>query len=433
MGLDSNTTDDFDQPQVVLRGGTDNTKIGNVADSSKTALVGLVSTANSTTTPLGISGVFTGSFEDLVTQGITTVCIILKSDQASIASGLEVQWSSNGIDVDATDSFSLAASTGKLYSFGVAARYVRVKYTNDGVVQGFFRMQTLLHRGSIKTSSHRIGDAIIDDDDAELVKAVITGKAPSGVYKNLNVDEQGNLIVTALTGFNAAFTFGDVTTAATALAVIRKTAYIEQTTNAQRSIVSASALDTAAGTGARTVKITYLDSTGAGPYTETLTLNGVTPVNTVATNICFIEKIQVVTVGSTGSNAGIISLRAAAAGAGALIGTIAATDNLTRWAHHYVPTGKTCKITGFSVSHNGTTVGSGGVFSIKSIAIGVSNAVELQVSDDHRLYGQSSTIPRTYTSPVIIPGPARFICYVTPETASSTVYRASVDFFEPPT
>lgn len=36
MGLqDSNTTDDFDNTQVVIRGGTDNTKIGNVGDRLK--------------------------------------------------------------------------------------------------------------------------------------------------------------------------------------------------------------------------------------------------------------------------------------------------------------------------------------------------------------------------------------------------------------
>lgn len=37
MGLqDSNTTDDFDNTQVVIRGGTDNTSIGNVGDALKT-------------------------------------------------------------------------------------------------------------------------------------------------------------------------------------------------------------------------------------------------------------------------------------------------------------------------------------------------------------------------------------------------------------
>jgi hypothetical protein len=151
----------------------------------------------------------------------------------------------------------------------------------------------------------------------------------------------------------------------------------------------------------------------------------------VATNICFIEQITVLTAGSTGSNVGILTLKAATAGGGATIGTINATNNQTFWTHHYVPTGKECNITGISCGHNGTTVGSGALFTINAFTIGLANGVESQVSDFVRLYGQTSTFARTYTSPIKITGPARLRVYVTPETASSTVYRAAFDFFEP--
>jgi hypothetical protein len=247
----------------------------------------------------------------------------------------------------------------------------------------------------------------------------------------LKVDGTGGLVTTALTGFGADFAFGDVTLAAIAQAVVRRTAYTEQTSNAQRSIASANANDTSAGTGARTVKITYLTSTGTGPFTETVTLNGTTYVNTVATNICYIEQIEVMTAGSGGTNAGILTLKAATAGGGATIGTINAGDRQTFWAHHYVPTGKEANVTGISVSHNGTTVGSGGVFVVKALTLNAANAVEIQLSDFVRLYGQSSTFARAYTSPVKFSGPARLLLYVTPETSSSTVYRGAIDFFEP--
>jgi hypothetical protein len=237
-------------------------------------------------------------------------------------------------------------------------------------------------------------------------------------------------VTTAPSSSIAGFNQGDVTTAATTQTVVRSTAYTEQTTNAQRSIVSSSALDTALGTGARTVKITYYDSTGAGPSTEIVTLNGILPVNTISTTICFIEKIEVVTVGTTGSNAGTISLKAAIAGAGVTIGTITALANTTLWAHHYVPTGKVCNITTQWAGHDGTTVGSGGTFIIKSLPIGVVNAAEVQISDKFRLYGQSSSTQRSYGSPIKITGPARLVTYVTPETSTSTNYRASFDFYE---
>lgn len=247
----------------------------------------------------------------------------------------------------------------------------------------------------------------------------------------LLVDSQGRLVTSAITGFGADFAFGDVVTAATTRVVVNRTTYTEQTTNAQRSIASANANDTAAGTGARTVRITYLDQTGAGPFTETVTLNGTTYVNTVATNICFIEEISVLTAGSTGSNVGILTLKAATAGGGATIATINATNNQTFFCHHYVPTGKTANITGLSCGHSGTTVGSGGLFVIATKSLNLSAGVETQVSDFVRLSGQSSTTSRNYGSPIKVVGPARIRVFVSPETSSSTTYRAAFDFFEP--
>jgi hypothetical protein len=246
----------------------------------------------------------------------------------------------------------------------------------------------------------------------------------------LLTDNQGRLITTALTGFGADFAFGQVTTAALTRVLVNKTAYNAPTTNAQRSFSSSSANDTAAGTGARTILLTYFDQTGAGPFTETITLNGTTSVNTVATNICFIEEIKVVTVGSTGSNVGIITLFAATAGGGGTVGTIAATDNTTLWTHHYIATGKTCSITGISCGHSGTTVGSGAVFTLNRRFLDVANAAENQISDFVRLYGQTSTFSRVYQSPIKVIGPAIVRVFCTPETASSTIYRAAFDFFE---
>jgi hypothetical protein len=272
------------------------------------------------------------------------------------------------------------------------------------------------------------GDAAVG---TPAVPALVGKKSTDSTLSYLKVDGTGGLVTTALTGFGADFAFGDITSASTAQKTVERTTYTEQTANAQRSIASANANDTSAGTGARTVKITYLDSTGAGPYTETVTLNGTTYVNTVATNICFIEQMEVITVGSGATNAGILTLKAATAGGGATIGTINAGDGQTFWAHHYVPTGKIANITGISVSHNGTTVGSGAVFVVKAKVLNATNQYEVQLSDFVRLYGQSSTFARAYTSPVKFTGPARLMLYVTPESASSFVYRGSIDYFEP--
>lgn len=76
----------------------------------------------------------------------------------------------------------------------------------------------------------------------------------------------------------------------------------------QLSIVSTSANDTnTAGTGARTIDIHYLDS-NLIPQVETVVLNGLTLVLTVATNIRFIQCVHIVTAGTLAATAGIVTL-----------------------------------------------------------------------------------------------------------------------------
>lgn len=73
-------------------------------------------------------------------------------------------------------------------------------------------------------------------------------------------------------------------------------------------IVSTSADDSAAGTGARTVEVTYLDDLYAID-TETLTMNGTTPVPFVSTKTFRPEFMTVLSWGSTNENQGIITVR----------------------------------------------------------------------------------------------------------------------------
>lgn len=280
--------------------------------------------------------------------------------------------------------------------------------------------------GNLKTIDESIGT----NNAAIPSKSTLVGGSDGTNIRPILTDAEGRLVVSAITGYNADFSFGRVATAATTRAVVRATSYTEPASAAQRSVLSSSALDAAAGTGARTIRIKYFTSAGV-PGTEDIILNGVTPVNTISTTIYYIEEITVLTVGNTGANAGTISLFNAAGGAGGAIGTIAIGDKQTFWAHHYVQAGKTCNITGLSCSHNGTTVGSGGVFTIEAINLTTANAALTQVSDFVRLYGQASTSSRTYASPIKVTGFSRVEVYTVPETGSATVYRASFDFFEP--
>lgn len=103
----------------------------------------------------------------------------------------------------------------------------------------------------------------------------------------------------------------------------------------QISIVSTSANDTAAGTGIRTIEIHYLDANLA-EQAETVTMNGLVPVLTVATNIRFIQCMHMVTFGTGLSAAGNIT----ASNAGNTHSYIAAGDSRCTSSVRMVPAGK---------------------------------------------------------------------------------------------
>ena len=71
-------------------------------------------------------------------------------------------------------------------------------------------------------------------------------------------------------------------------------------------IVSTSASDTSAGTGARTVRVVYLDSAGLQTF-ATYTMNGTTPVS-MGTGFTFIQWAEVATVGTGTTSVGNISI-----------------------------------------------------------------------------------------------------------------------------
>lgn len=151
---------------------------------------GSIDSNNSTNTPLGIDGVFTGESTEVKDYGIIYVSTM--SDVASATNGLIIQQSSDGINWDHTDEYTINASSAKTFSFQAALQYFRIVYTNGSTAQTYFRLQVILKKTNGKSSSHRIQDAIVDDDDAELVKSISTGKNPNGEFVNGQFTRNGN-------------------------------------------------------------------------------------------------------------------------------------------------------------------------------------------------------------------------------------------------
>ena len=107
-------------------------------------------------------------------------------------------------------------------------------------------------------------------------------------------------------------------------------------------ISSSNANDTAAGTGARTVRILGINGTG-GYAEEIVTLNGQTAVNTVNTYDA-IETMTVLTAGSGGVNAGTIYAGTGTVTSGVPVvpySAIGVGDNTSLVGHWTCPTGYT--------------------------------------------------------------------------------------------
>lgn len=152
-------------------------------------------------------------------------------------------------------------------------------------------------------------------------------------------------------------------------------------------VLSASALDTAAGTGARTVAVNCLDSNWV-EVTHVLTLNGVTPVAFPAT-IRAINVAQVITAGSGEVNAGIITFRDS--GGGTTRALIPAGTSQTRAAVYTVPAGHTLHVTHFLTSINRAT---GTATSFGTVGLGVRS-----VTNVNRIpfeYGVSNVTPSIF-------------------------------------
>jgi hypothetical protein len=301
----------------------------------------------------------------------------------------------------------------------------------------FFIDRVLLHKLTATTTSYVAETSL--NNRHENVNAGVTGSSAIMQVTGTSVSRlghipgsSGNPLNVYISGASSAalqqLTHGRISTGAGTIVRVMDTTYTQPASAVQRSVASSSASDTAAGTGAISVRITYFDGSMNGPFTEIVILAGAVAVNTVATNMRFIEKLEVVTVGTGGANAGTITLFGAIGGGGGTVGTIAIGSNKTFWAHHYVETGKTMFLRSFYCGTRGG--GTGGTFHGRSTNPLLANDVEIQVTDDLRAASSTASIQRAYDTPVRIIGPARFSIFVDPDSASSTDWFASFDSVE---
>lgn len=136
-------------------------------------LNGTVSTNNSSTAVLAGGAVFTGTWEDVLNYNEIRVSVV--ASHVSASDGLSIQQSSDGTNIDFTDTYTIPAATGKTYSVPRQARYYRAVYTNGATLQTSFRLQTILNRLGTKASSQRPNDAYTNETDLEQEQSFLMG------------------------------------------------------------------------------------------------------------------------------------------------------------------------------------------------------------------------------------------------------------------
>jgi len=122
----------------------------------------------------------------------------------------------------------------------------------------------------------------------------------------------------------------------------------------QLTLVSDDVQDTDVGTGARRVTIEYLDGSGL-EQTEIITTDGTTGVDTVATDITFVNDMYVTGVGSNGVSEGEIIIYKKGA-ATTIYNVILEGGNKSLVINRKVPANKNLYITGWTLGSNGSKI-----------------------------------------------------------------------------
>jgi hypothetical protein len=160
---------------------------------SVSSSAGVLDPTNSSTSPLGIGGVFTGAAFEITAYVAINVNVM--SDVPSATNGLKVEFSPDGTNWDHSHSTTYTAATGVGYIFNAEFRYARVVYTNGAAAQSFFRLQTIFKNTLTNSSLYTLSQTVNSNMFAQLNRSIITGETTGGGggYVNVKVNPSGAL------------------------------------------------------------------------------------------------------------------------------------------------------------------------------------------------------------------------------------------------
>ena len=173
----------------------DDGDVGALALDSKGHIItttnNFASTVNSTTTPLGIGGVFTGTGEDISKYAAINIQIL--TDESSAAGGLSLQWSTDNTNWDHAQAHTVTANESFMLQAMGEGNYFRIVYTNGGTGQTSFRLKVIYKAVPSVGEVQHLDELVLDGSDAQLVRSVLAGRNPGGTYANIGITTGGNL------------------------------------------------------------------------------------------------------------------------------------------------------------------------------------------------------------------------------------------------
>lgn len=294
---------------------------------------GSKSLGNSTTTPLAASGTFTGTAELNTRQAVLSVC------RASHDGTLYMELSQDGSNWDTSIPIEIVPGVNETHRIVKGPRYFRARFVNSDAEQTYFRLSC--YYGEFSALNSPLNSTILEDADAEIVRVV---------------DSEIDMAAGRFQGFSIVNKFGtnsDIDTASVPEDIWEGggvyTGFPSELELVE--VVSSSANDDSDGTGARTVRITGLDANW-DVLSETVTLDGTTPVDTVA-QFRRVHTATVMSAGSGGVNAGIITVRHSTTTANVFL-AMAVGRNQSNVSAYTVPAGYTAYMRAMHCSIRGT-------------------------------------------------------------------------------
>lgn len=248
----------------------------------------LISTGNSSTTPLAGGATFTGVGE------FNTFPDVLLQVKTDVAGFVFFDFSPDGTNWDSTfppNGFSVSAGISEFHTAVKGPRWFRVRFINGASAQSYLRME--IAYGVFRQGSLPVQTAVGADADATVVRPT---------------DYDNELVLSLRSGSSASLKFGyndDVDSAAEEVIASFGGTFTPLVTASTLDFVSDDAADAAAGTGARSLFVQGIDADRKSQF-EFVTMNGTTTVTTANTWLG-VNRVVVFSSGTGQTNAGNIS------------------------------------------------------------------------------------------------------------------------------